>query len=300
MIEDPSPEELRHVATAALTASLAASQAPHATAQADATKIVMLPVCQPFQLNVIKHFHAGREIFLQLEGDGALIYEEGKQALRPGGIVVVPRGVAHDEETYAHPYRNLVFTCADNRLHFHLGVEESLPGLGRVRTRVSLQDDRAGRVVAHLNEASAYRADERSDDHPLVAGLLQTAIALVREIVVEAQSPVTSDPLVEQARHLILTHMTNPLLTVGWMAMRLDCNADYLSHRFHQITGSTISNSVTSHRLSFACRRLQESTEAIGSIARSAGFRDPAYFSRIFRDQLGQSPRAWRRAQAGK
>ena len=121
----------------------------------------------------------------------------------------------------------------------------------------------------------------------------------MREIVVEANSPTSTDPLVEQARHLILTHMTSVDLSVAWLAMRLDCNADYLSNRFRRVTGSTISSSIANYRLSFACRRLQETTEPIGAVARSAGFRDPAYFSRVFHDYYGQSPRSWRRSQAG-
>ena len=292
----PTPNELRHITEAALDEVLRTTSDQEDEQQ---LSVRMLPVCQQFQIHTIQHFHAIPEIFVPLLGEGALVYEEGQHRLSYGHAVVVPRGVAHEEEIFTRPYRNLVFTCAENRLHFHLGVEKSAPHKGRARVQVTLQDERARRVTAHLNEATSYRAGGRNDDHPLVSGLLLTSIALMREIVVEANSPTSTDPLVEQARHLILTHMTSLDLSVGWMAMRLDCNPDYLSNRFHAVTGGTISNAIANHRLNFACRRLQETIEPIGIIARSAGFRDPAYFSRVFRDYYGQSPRSWRRSQAG-
>ena len=161
-----------------------------------------------------------------------------------------------------------------------------------------LEDQRAARIIAHLNEATAYRSVPHPETHPLIQGLILTSMALLREIMSEAQPSQSGDPLIEEARHPIATHLTNPKLTVSWMALRLGCNADYLSHRFHQATGHTISTDLTAQRIAFARRRLQDSVEPIGIIARSAGFRDPAYFSRVFRDQVGQSPRAWRRSQA--
>ncbi|MGD9049822.1 MAG: helix-turn-helix transcriptional regulator [Anaerolineae bacterium] len=48
------------------------------------------------------------------------------------------------------------------------------------------------------------------------------------------------------------------------------------------------------YRILQAKERLRDSSEDIGMVARQVGFKDPAYFSRVFRKVTGQSPTEYR------
>ncbi|MBW7457651.1 response regulator [Paenibacillus sepulcri] len=71
-------------------------------------------------------------------------------------------------------------------------------------------------------------------------------------------------------------------------------NANYLSNLFHQETGMTYSQYLTHHRLMQAKRLLRESNLKIYEVCEQAGYRDPAYFSRIFKMAEGMSPNDYR------
>jgi AraC-like DNA-binding protein len=152
-------------------------------------------------------------------------------------------------------------------------------------------------VVGYLNEAAAASVTS-GEKAPLVSGLLLAGIALLRQIIDEASPSQDLDPLVERARHFVTTHLTHQDLGVGWIADRVRCNADHLSHRFRQVTGETLLSLITERRMEVATLLLRQSSEGVAQVARSCGYRDPAYFSRVFRKRFGQSPREWRKAQA--
>lgn len=71
-------------------------------------------------------------------------------------------------------------------------------------------------------------------------------------------------------------------------------NANYLSNLFHQEMGMTYSQYLTQYRLSEAKRLLKETRLKIYEVAERAGYRDPAYFSRIFKTFAGVSPNDFR------
>lgn len=55
---------------------------------------------------------------------------------------------------------------------------------------------------------------------------------------------------------------------------------------------------VTQLRIREACRMLVESTKSIGEISEAVGYRDPLYFSRKFRQIIGETASAYRRSAA--
>ena len=48
------------------------------------------------------------------------------------------------------------------------------------------------------------------------------------------------------------------------------------------------------YRIAKACYALRTSDESITDIAISVGFDDPGYFSKVFRNEVGMSPREYR------
>lgn len=66
---------------------------------------------------------------------------------------------------------------------------------------------------------------------------------------------------------------------------------------FEAATGCTPIAYLIQLRMTYAARRLQQSTDSVTDIAYSVGFNDSNYFSRQFRKHFGTSPRAYRQVQ---
>jgi len=68
----------------------------------------------------------------------------------------------------------------------------------------------------------------------------------------------------------------------------------HLSRVFRQFTGMTMGAYLRRQRVDFACSRLRQSKCSLADIALEAGFYDQAHFSRVFRRQIGISPKEFR------
>lgn len=69
---------------------------------------------------------------------------------------------------------------------------------------------------------------------------------------------------------------------------------DYLSRVFSRELGLTPWDYLNRYRILQAKSLLLNSTEYIGNISRQVGFKDQAYFSRVFHKVTGHSPHAFR------
>ena len=63
------------------------------------------------------------------------------------------------------------------------------------------------------------------------------------------------------------------------------------------LLGSGVKRVVSERRLLEAKRLLLFTVRTVEDIAYEIGFDDPAYFSRFFRERIGEAPAAWRRKQ---
>jgi AraC-like DNA-binding protein len=59
-------------------------------------------------------------------------------------------------------------------------------------------------------------------------------------------------------------------------------------------TGKTVQEWIIERKLVEARKLLAESDLPVASVARSVGFADPAYFTRMFTREVGMPPRRWR------
>ena len=85
------------------------------------------------------------------------------------------------------------------------------------------------------------------------------------------------------------------VITLGDAAQAVHLSQNHFCTVFSQETGSTFIEYLTGLRLERA-RELLEGTQMRSSqIAQEIGYRDPHYFSYLFKKHTGLSPRDWRR-----
>jgi len=88
-------------------------------------------------------------------------------------------------------------------------------------------------------------------------------------------------------------------LTVEAVTKELGYTRQYISGRFHRITGRLLSHFLKEKRLEKAARLLKNGNMRVSQIARRCGFDSENYFRQEFRHRFGMSPRQFRSASDG-
>ena len=99
-------------------------------------------------------------------------------------------------------------------------------------------------------------------------------------------------------RHLIKTVRrrlrSDEEVTVEAVTKELGYTRQYVSGRFHRVTGRLLSHFLKEKRLEKAARLLKGGNLRVSQIARRCGFDSENYFRQQFRERFGMSPRQFR------
>lgn len=124
----------------------------------------------------------------------------------------------------------------------------------------------------------------------------KTLFMYSRDFVVSACEIISSgfysgrSRIVSQAIKIINRSFSEDL-NLTRVAGEIHVNPSYLSALFNREMGCSFIAFLTDVRLKKAADLLEETDESIQEIAYSCGFREPNYFSRVFRKKYGRSPR---------
>jgi len=105
----------------------------------------------------------------------------------------------------------------------------------------------------------------------------------------------TSAPIAEVVVAIVTRNPAMPF-TVGSVARAARVTPNHFSTLFHRHTGKTFMDFLTEERIALSQRMLRDLTLSVNEAGTRAGFRDPAYFSRRFKQITGLSPSEWRAA----
>ena len=83
-------------------------------------------------------------------------------------------------------------------------------------------------------------------------------------------------------------------VTVEAVTRELGYTRQYISGRFHRLTGRLLSHFLKEKRLEKAARLLKGGNLRVSQIARRCGFDSENYFRQQFRERFGMSPRQFR------
>jgi AraC-like DNA-binding protein len=87
---------------------------------------------------------------------------------------------------------------------------------------------------------------------------------------------------------------TDEEVTVEAVTKELGYTRQYISGRFHRLTGRLLSQFLKEKRLEKAARLLKLGTLRVSQISRRCGFDSENYFRQQFRQRFGMSPRQFR------
>ncbi|MFK4824333.1 helix-turn-helix domain-containing protein [Paenochrobactrum sp. BZR 588] len=97
----------------------------------------------------------------------------------------------------------------------------------------------------------------------------------------------------EQLLELIRRHFREHL-PVGFYAQALHLSPIHLNRVSREITGQTVQELLSAQLIEAAKRELVAMPHSVQTISYNLGFSDPAYFSRFFQRETGQTPKQYR------
>ena len=100
--------------------------------------------------------------------------------------------------------------------------------------------------------------------------------------------------LLKEAVAYIDSHYTDETLSLNQVAKEINISANYLSAVFSQEMGATFTEYVTGRRMDKAKELLRSTDKRSGEVAVAVGYRDPHYFSFLFKKTQGCTPRDYR------
>jgi AraC-like DNA-binding protein len=180
------------------------------------------------------------------------------------------------------------------------------PGLLRIRLTSILAQLRRFMQSHRLQEEAMYethyhRVFASVLYSPVLFRIVQDILLFIFDLLEGAQerSLQGSSDVLEQAVQYIEQHFARSDLSLAQVAEFVGRNPTYLSHLLSQKKGTSFRELVAQIRIGQACRYLKETTWTIQEIADRIGIRNPNYFSRLFKEKMGCTPRVFRDQKNG-
>lgn len=162
-------------------------------------------------------------------------------------------------------------------------AEELLRRFG-ISERTRLFDGQDGLIP--LWRESLLRASEETVDLAAESMLLY-AFSRLSSVKTE------KNDLVERITRLSEEHFNDSSLSLAVIAEELNYNSKYLSHLFKEKMGTSYTEYLRMLRLKYAVSLLDHGLDSIKNVALLSGFSDPLYFSTVFKQALGVSPKEY-------
>lgn len=129
-------------------------------------------------------------------------------------------------------------------------------------------------------------------EYLILRKLMEEEIDTFTHIVCEHYRGSFSD-LISKTKDFIESHLSEPI-SLKAVAKNLGVSYSYLSRRFKQKEGITLTNYINTKRIEKAKRLLMTSSSSITDIAFEVGFGSIQHFTRVFKRIEGCSPSGWR------
>lgn len=117
---------------------------------------------------------------------------------------------------------------------------------------------------------------------------------LLRRIDAVMESIYREDELIQRITEFITIHI-NEDINRDSIASAVYLTPDYLSRIFKKRTGMGLTKYIVNRRIELACQLLTQTNMPIGSIAVELGYSSFSHFTKIFKQQVGKTPGAYRR-----
>lgn len=221
----------------------------------------------------------------RIDGDGP------RFLTRPGDVLLFKPHVRNDygiedqQRRWTHLWS--VFQPTGD-WHRCMAWPEILPGIYRVHLGAGPWRDRVERQFKELVDLARAPARWRED---ICLHLLHGILLLCDEA--NPGGGEVLDPRVRDCMQLLCGNLALPY-GLDELAVRAGLSVSRFAHLFREQVGLSPMAYHEQQRVLRACDELLMTGRPVAAIAAGLGYEDPAYFARVFKKHMGQTPRAYR------
>lgn len=232
--------------------------------------------------NYLAHNHDCWEIMYNAHESGLLTAADNTYAFNPGDIAIIPPGILHKKQSEGD------FT--ESSLFFRV----FLP-IGEPSFRI-VQDDAQQSVAKLMDIAAIYSNPSNVYEHALLNAVMDQ---LYQALVVQYATGQPMDHKLRQVVEDMRDNITNPDFDLSASVAASGYCAGYFRKLFKAHTKQSPVEYMQTLRINYARSLIDRygSSRSVKEIARSSGFQDPLYFSRVFKKVTGISPKEYGQGQ---
>ncbi len=248
-----------------------------------------------------REYHDDNLLIYCLDGEGDIHLKGQKHRVRPGTILLIPKGITHSYQARPkNPWT--IYWIHFNGHH----ASDFINHAAHNGTRPNQHQGCLLPVGIHSRLASDFEAllEARDSTYNLNAYLLaanqlrqiMTHIALLQPIARQKQSRGELDL---EKIHSLMQARIHEQLNLDTLADAINLSKYHLVKKYREVTGTTPINHFIQLKIERACHLLDTTNNSISDIAFTVGYDDAYYFSRIFKKTMGVSPSQYRKMRTG-
>lgn len=231
---------------------------------------------------------AGCVLILCTRGRGWVDTGHGPQEVKAGEFFFIPAQHRHSYGTYADSFWSKYW------VHFEGGMTaEIATQLEEACDAPQPGPELAPSVALFEEMISILEAGPLQVNLARINCRLWHLLSLFLHREAPASRPDSGAAAIESCLHFLRSHLSQRL-SLETMAAHAGLSASRFSALFRQRTGSSPLDFHIQLKMQEACRQLILGKGKIQDIAADLGYENPYYFSRLFRQVIGHSPRQYR------
>ncbi|WP_018930711.1 response regulator transcription factor [Gracilibacillus lacisalsi] len=154
-------------------------------------------------------------------------------------------------------------------------------------------------IAPHANIELFVQIKQITDDKGIKLGMTPEELIttedwkeFIQHVCKEMKHFFQSQDKIVKAKHFIESNYHNPI-NLDDVSAFTELSTNYLSNLFHEATGTTFIDYLTEIRIKKAKELLQANNATLKEISYEIGYKDPNYFSRVFKKHVGLSPKQY-------
>ena len=223
--------------------------------------------------SVSRHAHTCWEFIYCTSGSGTLHFDAVDLPYTTGDVVMIPPNIPHFNDS------------TDGFTNYHVSIKDpTLP----IKTPALVKAD-PNHLIENAFSAAFFHYSNPENSSPL----LQIYGDLIVRYLIQLLHAPNRSRIVEEIESHIIQNYPDCDFELDTYLRSLPFSYDYLRKLFQKEMGITPHKYLSDKRLEIAASRLssdQAAETSVTEIAHLCGFREPLYFSRMFKKRYGVSP----------